>query len=220
MTPEKVAVLVITGVIAILLSITLMGSADSSMKETPRGQSGSTVRRTEKDETETFNFRDANRGGYATEERKEPEPKPRAQSRSGTVQKDPSPGAQVSVPAAKPKTYSVQPGDTFQKIAKKLYGRSSRAEDLIAANGNIDPRKLRVGMQIVVPNLPDAKSGASKSPTDSGGQWHLVSKGEVLQSIAKDRYGKSSEWKRILEANRDVLKRPEDLRIGMRLRIP
>jgi len=50
------------------------------------------------------------------------------------------------------KTYVVQPGDTFFAIARKVYGSDKRAKDIIAANPNVEPTKLKPGQTI---NLPD-----------------------------------------------------------------
>jgi nucleoid-associated protein YgaU len=67
----------------------------------------------------------------------------------------------------------------------------------------------------------------AKTPEDSrplggsgGERTHVVAKGEALQSIAKQVYGRSSEWEKIWQANRDRLSRPEALQTGMTLRIP
>jgi nucleoid-associated protein YgaU len=48
-----------------------------------------------------------------------------------------------------------------------------------------------------------------------------VQTGESLGAIAQRYYGKSSDWKRILNANPDVLKgNPKKLKPGQKLRIP
>ena len=62
--------------------------------------------------------------------------------------------------------------------------------------------------------------------TTSGGdawsaeQWHEVAKGESLWKIAERYYGDGSLYPKIFEANRDVLKDPDKIRVGQRLRIP
>lgn len=50
---------------------------------------------------------------------------------------------------------------------------------------------------------------------------YLVQKGDSLWSIAAkpEIYGKATQWRRIFEANRDLLKSPDQLRAGMTLRI-
>jgi nucleoid-associated protein YgaU len=49
---------------------------------------------------------------------------------------------------------------------------------------------------------------------------HTVKKGETLGHIARQYYGKSSQWKRILDANRDVLPSESKLQPGMKLKVP
>jgi nucleoid-associated protein YgaU len=51
-------------------------------------------------------------------------------------------------------------------------------------------------------------------------QWHEVKKGETLWKIAEHYYGDGKLYPKIFEANRDVLKDPDRIRIGQRLRIP
>lgn len=48
-------------------------------------------------------------------------------------------------------TYKIAPGDTFSKIAKTQLGDSSRWRELQALNPTVDPRMLRVGMEIKLP---------------------------------------------------------------------
>ena len=49
-----------------------------------------------------------------------------------------------------------------------------------------------------------------------------MKRGESLWSIAAkpDIYGKATRWRRIFDANRDLLKSPDRLKAGMKLRIP
>jgi len=51
---------------------------------------------------------------------------------------------------------------------------------------------------------------------------YVVKKGDSLWSIAADPkvLGHGTKWRRLYEANRDVLKNPNQLRAGMTLRIP
>ncbi len=53
--------------------------------------------------------------------------------------------------SASAETYTIKPGDTLGKIAKQLLGRSSKAGLLIKANPHLDPRNLKIGTTIVVP---------------------------------------------------------------------
>jgi nucleoid-associated protein YgaU len=49
---------------------------------------------------------------------------------------------------------------------------------------------------------------------------HEVVKGETLSAIAKQYYGKSSRYREIFEANKDLLKDPDHIYPGQKLRIP
>jgi len=49
---------------------------------------------------------------------------------------------------------------------------------------------------------------------------HVVRRGETLSGLAARYLGSSARFEEIYRANRDVLKRPNDLRIGMTIRIP
>ena len=51
-------------------------------------------------------------------------------------------------------------------------------------------------------------------------QWHEVIKGESLWKIAERYYGDGSLYPKIFEANRELLKDPDKIKIGQRLRIP
>lgn len=51
-------------------------------------------------------------------------------------------------------------------------------------------------------------------------QWHVVVKGETLGKIAAKYYGDASLYRKIFEANRDVIKNPDLIQIGWKLRIP
>ncbi|NQT46865.1 MAG: LysM peptidoglycan-binding domain-containing protein [Candidatus Omnitrophica bacterium] len=51
---------------------------------------------------------------------------------------------------------------------------------------------------------------------------YVVQKGDTLSEISakSEIYGTSKKWREIFEANRDILKRPEAIRVGQALRIP
>jgi nucleoid-associated protein YgaU len=51
-------------------------------------------------------------------------------------------------------------------------------------------------------------------------QWHVVQKGDTLSKIAAKYYGDPMLYKKIFEANRDLIKNPDLIQIGWKLRIP
>ncbi len=69
-------------------------------------------------------------------------------------------------------------------------------------------------------------STARRSTTDvatattARGRTHTVSDGETLSSIAGKYLGSQARYQEVFQANRDQLKSPNDLKIGMKLTIP
>jgi nucleoid-associated protein YgaU len=51
-------------------------------------------------------------------------------------------------------------------------------------------------------------------------RFYVVEKGDSLAYLALQFYGNGSDYQRIFAANRDILRSPENIRIGQRLRIP
>lgn len=57
-------------------------------------------------------------------------------------------------------------------------------------------------------------------PAEVALRTHEVRPGETLTMIARQYYGRAEGWRRIYEANRDVITDPNVLRVGMTLEIP
>lgn len=76
----------------------------------------------------------------------------------------------------------------------------------------------------VKPNTKAAAKTSSKATsaaaTTGGGKVHVVKEGESLWKIAKAELGNGANWNKIYEANKDVMKSPEALKTGMKLKIP
>jgi nucleoid-associated protein YgaU len=51
-------------------------------------------------------------------------------------------------------------------------------------------------------------------------RYYIVKDGDTLTKIAKRFYGKGMEYNKIYQANPDILRRPDKISIGQRLRIP
>ena len=65
------------------------------------------------------------------------------------------------------------------------------------------------------------RGGTAVAPATSGQtRSHVVADGETLSSIAGKYLGSQARYQEIFQANRDLLKSPNDLKIGMKLTIP
>ncbi|HEY1492426.1 MAG TPA: LysM peptidoglycan-binding domain-containing protein [Steroidobacteraceae bacterium] len=65
--------------------------------------------------------------------------------------------------------------------------------------------------------MADDKTPAQDNPYT---QTHVVAAGETLGKIAQKYYGDASLYQQIFDANRDVLKDPNKIFPGQKLRIP
>ena len=79
------------------------------------------------------------------------------------------------------------------------------------------------------PDFSDVVSGSSSTaPSPSEGaaanaptaRMYIVQSGDSLSKIAKKFYGDATSWKKIFEANRDVVKNPDLIQPGWKLQIP
>jgi nucleoid-associated protein YgaU len=128
--------------------------------------------------------------------------------------------------------YTWKAGDTFKDLAQRYYGSPLHVARVRAANEGRDETKIAPGEKILIaaksataleanahtPQQP-AKPGEKKNSW-AGGMYEVKS-GDVLGTIAKQVYGSSKSWKKIYDANRDVIgDNPNTLKVGSKLRIP
>jgi nucleoid-associated protein YgaU len=140
-------------------------------------------------------------------------------------------------------SYTCRSGDTYSSLARRLYGSNVYAEALRQANPDV--LVLEAGVQLTVPAdarpTPPRTQAAEARPVRSaptrtvrepqasedldgrlGTEFreHTVARGETLSHIAQRYYGRSSLWRRIYDANRDVIESPDRVSEGTVLRVP
>ena len=76
-------------------------------------------------------------------------------------------------------------------------------------------------------DFSDVVSGSSSTAPSSTGsaagggeRYYVVVKGDSLSKISKMFYGDANHWKRIFDANRDVIRNADLIQPGWKLRIP
>lgn len=139
-----------------------------------------------------------------------------------------------------PAVYEVKTGDSSWKVALAVYGSGDNYRDIESENGMKSNQDLVVGQKITLPNIPSKKLGPATtvqptptlqpSPTPGAtpqvqgasglATTHIVQKSEGLWQIAQKYYNNGYLYMKIYEANRDKMKSPEDIRVGMELTIP
>jgi len=109
--------------------------------------------------------------------------------------------AQASAGAAPTGTGTATPGTTTSNIPPPPPAQEARTQDV---------------------RTQDARTQAQAQPAKATGgeRWYEVVRGDSLSKIAAKHYGDGNAWRKIFEANRDVIKDPDLIRPGQRLRIP
>jgi len=75
------------------------------------------------------------------------------------------------------------------------------------------------------PDFSNVQSGSSSTapsptPAKSAARTYTVVSGDNLSKIAKSLYGDANKWRKIYEANTDIIKNPDVIRPGQVLKIP
>jgi nucleoid-associated protein YgaU len=68
-------------------------------------------------------------------------------------------------------------------------------------------------------NTPDF-SNVQGGGSSTAAKIYVVKSGDSLSKIAQREYGKASAWPTIYEANKDILKDPDKIFPGQKLKIP
>lgn len=62
--------------------------------------------------------------------------------------------------------------------------------------------------------------GLSAPPQQAKVDYYIIQKGDSLSAIAKRYYGNANDYPRIFEANPEVIKNPDLIYPGQKIRIP
>lgn len=142
--------------------------------------------------------------------------------------------------------HTVRKGETLWSIASSRYGRATASllNAVFEANRSIldSPDQLMEGDVLELPELngqaPSAESsegnGDATKPKRSprrksdkrdasearGWRWYQVADGDRYSTIAAHELGNSSHWPQLYELNTDIFPNPDQIRGGVRIRIP
>lgn len=113
--------------------------------------------------------------------------------------------------------YTVVAGDNLSRIAERFLGNWARYHEIVALNKIPDANKIFVGQKIKIPSSRIPQPSPQPVPSV---RTHTVASGETLWAIAQKYYGTGVEWKKIYEANKDVIANPNIIRVGQVIKIP
>ncbi len=134
-----------------------------------------------------------------------------------------------------------------KNIGKKLFKREEEAPELIKAhveedNPGVDNLSVEINDGVVslsgeassaeakekaillagnIKGVEEVKFDNLAAPEQTGVvEYYEIVSGDTLSGIAKNFYGSGSKYMKIFEANREVIKDPDKIYVGQKIRIP
>ena len=102
-------------------------------------------------------------------------------------------------------------GVTFEDGVVSLSGKADNPEA-------VEKAVLMAGN---VKGVSEVKTdGLEAPPPSSKVEYYTIRAGDTLSALAKKHYGNAMEYPRIFEANREVIKDPDKIFVGQKIRIP
>lgn len=157
--------------------------------------------------------------------------------RNAAYDADPARIQQVSVVADECEISEVRPDDNYWKISKRMYGTARYFSALALYNRHriSDPKKLRPGMKVLIPDprvlekrypelfvdsVRKQKLPAGFFVQQGGSPAYRVGDRETLSEISQKHLGRASRWIQIYRLNQKNLQDPNKLKPGTVLRLP
>ncbi len=133
--------------------------------------------------------------------------------------------------APETRVHVVAKGDTIWDLGVKYYGDGLKGKLILQANKAVIPNAgmLRVGQKLIIPPADSSAAPAARvapvapvAPVTNvvAGTKHTLTKKDTLWSLAQKYYGDGNKWKRILQANQDIIKDERHLPVGKTIVIP
>jgi nucleoid-associated protein YgaU len=137
--------------------------------------------------------------------------------------------------------------DFVKDIGSKLFNRDEEAAEKIrshieTANPGVKDLKVQFDNGVVslsgsaesaeamekavlmagnVKGVSEVRAGGLTAPQPQVSvEYYVIQKGDTLSAIAKRHYGNANDYPRIFEANREVIKDPDLIYPGQKIRIP
>jgi nucleoid-associated protein YgaU len=115
--------------------------------------------------------------------------------------------------------YVVKKGDNLWKIAEANYGSGYNWVDISKANNLSKPGVLAIGQKLTLPQVTEKIVKEKTQQKIEIGSYKVV-RNDNLWKIAVRTYSDGYQWTKIWQSNKDKLRDPNKLEIGMELILP
>ena len=112
--------------------------------------------------------------------------------------------------------YVIEPGDTLATISRKIYGTTKFWQNLAQSNGLSDANKIFPG-DVLRFDAKEVKAKEFVKNYQTTMKSVVVKKGDSLSKIAAQTYGSAEAWPRLLSFNRDKIRDPNKIPVGLKL---
>lgn len=141
------------------------------------------------------------------------------------------PSKKYEPPTAKPepRQYVVEEGDSYYKIAKKVYGDGNKANVIAKANPQYPANRLKVKAVLTIPPVeptvavaPEKGFEPNHDPAPvAGGKTYKVQENDSYWKIAEKVYGNGTKCQKIMDVNKDkVAQFGKNLKSGWTINLP
>ncbi|GJM19857.1 MAG: hypothetical protein DHS20C14_20700 [Phycisphaeraceae bacterium] len=141
-----------------------------------------------------------------------------------TVPADRPTGQSSGAPIARSVTHKVVANDSLYRLAERYLGNGNRWRELQKANAGTvgTDGALSLGMVLKIPMLEEVSMPRETvhPRAASGPSEYTVQPGDILGTIASELLGSARRADEIVAANRGVIDNADEIRVGMKLKIP
>jgi LysM repeat protein len=171
MSPEKVAILVVAGLIAVLLAVALLGTESNGngpAAGTPKAAAAPENVKIPPKQIESYTYEDIVRGTA----------RPRPEVR---------PVSAESRPSVATVEYVVRKDDTLERIARRELGGREQVGKILALNKGLNPSKLRIGSKILLPVVQRESRSVAEAPKPEVAKADAAKSGAAKTDAAKSK---------------------------------
>jgi nucleoid-associated protein YgaU len=106
-------------------------------------------------------------------------------------------------------------------LLSSIFGKKDKDDKKPGAAAKADFGSVRSGTSSTAREVPKSTAPGSPAPTTAGGaKTYEIKSGDTLSAIAQRHYGNANEWRKIYEANRNVIEDPDKIYPGQKITLP